>query len=859
MFERYSFCFPPKLRRTGLFWGLFIPCMLALRLIPLPPVNVSTAPTPSPSTTYEAITNIKIDGLPLDWAKYDFLIRDEKGDNRDGNFDIANVGAFINDEFIFLLITTYKPPSEYVQIDLEVISGEERRFIVSSPHSQYGSVFLGEIINNKFNFIGEVAESEYTSGEVVEFKVPLEALGNAQKLTLVDVRPMGGECCEEKWRVIDRVYSVSVPEMKETEATEDHSEDVADEIKEKKARVCAEIYLSLAAVETLKAAPVRLAKPGYKAEWFVEPTVFNMPQEVLRTPKGEMFVLNVRSATLFRLSRENKAKPFLTEIYAYLGDVDTQGNIYLHGHPWGIIYRISPNGGKSVVVQSPELHSACDSGFGVGADGNLYLARSRCQDKSDLLQITPKGENKVVAEVPQLQALRSAPDGRFLAASYDQVYQLSLRDYSLKPLGRNPGKDGISPGGLAVDEKGNIYFSTGSRRSEGEVYKLEPGGKVTLLAKIAQNGISGIEWLPETGEIIGGQLRQGGLIAVAQDGGVREIIPGNGLVSPMGMAFSPCGELAVANDDGGMMALVNQQGAVAWFMDYISFTPPIPCVAFAPDGTMYASEGAPGLKPEGIAIVPPGGEKRTLVDAAMPCGIVRRTDGTLLIAETSAGRITQVKEDGSTFPLVEGLKYPQVLALAGDGSLYASVGGKPGEGVFTTPLGGDTVVNITSQGRVNTVAKINDVSAIAVSAEGGVFAAGADKIVQISSKGNVSSLASGFKEVRGLAFDLAGNLYVSDTALNGIVRISGFPQGRLAGAVMNASRKPIEGARVQILIEATSVVGRVVLTDRNGKYSVPAAPAIYSVSVSANGYETETISGVQIIKGKETTVEVLLR
>jgi len=627
-------------------------------------------------------------------------------------------------------------------------------------------------------------------------------------------------------------------------------------------RVCGDEIVPPAPFGTLDPAPVQCEQPGLAAEWFVAPGAFNMPQEVLLTPQGDLLVQAVRSNTLYRVAGDGTVTPLSTGVPGYLGDVDAQGNVYLYCHPAGLVHHISPDGTLTLIVESPEIQVACDSGFGIGPDGNLYVALNPCAPACDLIQITTSGVITRVAEtIPELVALRTAPDGRFLAAGGSTIYELSLPGYSLTELGSIPSSMGISPGGLAVDDGGNIYVSTGSRSPRGQVFRLDAGGEVALLADIPIDALSGIEWLPSTGEIVGGQLRQGGLIAVGQDGSLREIVPGNGLVTPMGMAFSPCGELAVANDDGGMMALVDPAGNVSWFFDYTSFTPPMPFVRFASDGTLYASEGCPGC-PEGVISVPPGETPRPFVDSHMPAGLALRADGALLVAETSTGQITQINTDQSTEVVAEGLEFPQALALDAGGDLFVVTGPEYFEpdAVFTVPSWGDTINRIDLEGDITTVVTLTAVSDLAVGPSGDLFAPTVfgGTVVRVSPQGTVSSVVSGLRSAFGVAFDLAGNLYVSDSDFNGIVRISGFPQGTLSGTVSSAGGGPIEGARVQVVCDWPIVVGQVVTTSVEGRFGLPAAPRTYSVIVTAEGHEAMTLDDIEVTADQETALDIEL-
>ena len=830
---------------------------------PAPPTGtpVSPTPTPVPTPAEPAVTQITIDGDPVDWASQGVLLTDPAGDHQGGGFDIAAVRAFANDKFLYVLVETHGPREDYVQLDLEIGAGG-RRFVIVFDPERGEPANMGEVTTGEWVDIGEVAGSGSAAAQAVEFKMPLAAFEDVTGLQLTDVRPMAGECCGDGWYAVDETSSVQVAQVDEVEA-EPVAEGVLPVPEEGPPipQVCAAEIAPPAPFSTLPPAPLEFTQPCYAAEWFVAPGVFNMPQEVILTPQGDLLVHAVSANTLFRVADDGTVTTLATEVEGYLGDVDAQGNVYLYDHSGGIVNRISPNGSATLVVQSPEIQSACDSGFGIGPDGNLYLALNRCGPASDLFQISPEGAIKRVARaIPQLQALRTAPDGRFLAASGREVHQLSLDDYSLTLLGRIPTHDHVSPGGLAMDDAGNIYLSTGSRSASGEVYRLDPSGEATLLAEIPVNGLSGIEWLPQTGEIVGGQLRQGGLIAVGPDGTLREIVPGNGIVTPMGLAFSPCGELALANDEGARMMLVDPAGEVSWFFDYISFTPPTPFVVFGPDGTLYASEGAPG-NPGRVIVVPPGERPRQFSDAAMPSGLALRADGALIVAETSAGRITQINPDGATTVLVEGLDFPLALALDASGDLYAVVttGGAVVDEVFTVPGVGDTIIRATPEGDVSTVANLWGVSALAVGPSGDLFAALGGGVARITPDGTVSPWSAyGFQMQVDLAFDLAGYLYVSDRDTNSVVRIGGFPQGVLGGVVTDESGVPVAGARVQALSDWPIVVGQVVTTGDDGYFSLPAAPRTYTVIVTAEGYEATTLEGIEVTADQETALEIEL-
>jgi sugar lactone lactonase YvrE len=335
----------------------------------------------------------------------------------------------------------------------------------------------------------------------------------------------------------------------------------------------------------------------------------------------------------------------------------------------------------------------------------------------------------------------------------------------------------------------------------------------------------------------------------------------------MGIAFSPCGELAVTNDEGRMMSLVDQAGSVAWFLDYNSFGPPFSYVAMDPDGTVYASEAVPDSPPTRVVVLRPGEFLQPFVDADWPSGVARRADGALFVSETAAGRITRIDPDGSIEVVVEGLAFPEALALDAESNLYVVTGpaGFAPQPAVPVPYTGDTITRITPEGEITTVGHLPGVVALTIGPGGDLFATvsylgtqpGESQIVRISSDGTQTVFAGGFEDAVGMAFDIAGNLYVADTTSNGIVRIGGFPQGTLSGVVTDASGVPVEGARVQALSVDPIVVGQVVFTDTEGRFTLPAAPRTYSLTVTHDDV-TVTLEDVAVSADEETALEIAL-
>ena len=172
----------------------------------------------------DAITQISIDGDPADWAGYEVSVIDPSGDHQGGGFDIAAVSVFANEEFLYVLVETHGSREDYEQIDLD-IRAAGRQFVVSFSPEESGPGFMGDVTGGAFEFVGQVVGSSSAAAAAVEFRMPLFAFGDITKvresnLVLLNVRPMGGKCCNPPgWYTIDQAKYTRVPVLAEREAT----------------------------------------------------------------------------------------------------------------------------------------------------------------------------------------------------------------------------------------------------------------------------------------------------------------------------------------------------------------------------------------------------------------------------------------------------------------------------------------------------------------------------------------------------------------------------------------------------------------------------------------------------------------
>jgi uncharacterized membrane protein len=76
--------------------------------------------------------------------------------------------------------------------------------------------------------------------------------------------------------------------------------------------------------------------------------------------------------------------------------------------------------------------------------------------------------------------------------------------------------------------------------------------------------------------------------------------------------------------------------------------------------------------------------------------------------------------------------------------------------------------------------------------------------------------------------------------------------GHIAGIVTDDAGNPIEGAQV-------TAGGNSVTTNSTGGYTIELAAGTYEVTVSANGYESSSETGVDVVAGATTTINLTLK
>jgi sugar lactone lactonase YvrE len=608
----------------------------------------------------------------------------------------------------------------------------------------------------------------------------------------------------------------------------------------------------------------QMLEPGYQVEALV-PGGPNTPSDVAVTADGSIYLAAVRSWNIYQVSAGGTLTS-LAPLGVYSLDAGSDDNLYGYFFPSepASVYRITPQGDISKVGNTPV--TACESTLAVAPNLDVWIGYNRCggssMDDSTIYRLTQSGQLTAVATgLPfGLGGLDFDASGQLYATFDDELYRVDTTSGSRTLIATLPGPASFH--GLEAGPAGELHVSSaGNDGSSDRIFKVTSGGQVSVLAELPPGCIQGLARLPG-GDLLATMRCTGALYHVHPDGTWATLLPGNGMATPQLMAFSPFGELFVVNDESGLIVRI-AAGRGEPFAQVVSFISPYADLAFQPSGSFYFSEAAPGFQPRLVQVSPAGQVSEVSRDFDWPSGLAFKPDGTLYVAEYESGDVSSLGSGGAAIPCVGGFSHPESLAADASGNLHVVADASAS---LDSP-GPDRALGIRALWKIDDAGATTVLAALrakemAFSPSGDLFVTGPvgrqSGILRVAPDGSVTPFAAGFLTSVGLAFDLAGDLYVSDDWDNSITRISGFAQGGIQGAVSNAETgQPIPAARLSVVSGYPIVLGAQVMTGGDGRYSLPAAPRAYTVTASAPGCSSSSLP-ITVTAGFTVTLDFLL-
>jgi sugar lactone lactonase YvrE len=373
----------------------------------------------------------------------------------------------------------------------------------------------------------------------------------------------------------------------------------------------------------------------------------------------------------------------------------------------------------------------------------------------------------------------------------------------------------IGPDGLAFDSAGNLYVGNLGNNT---ISKVTPDGFVSTFVSSGLNGPIGLAF--SAGNLY--VANENGMISKVTPTGVVSTFVSSGLSDPDGLAFDPAsysgvgsiGDLYVANENN-TISKVTPGGAVSAFVSSGLSGPE--GLAFDAAGNLYVAN-----ENNTISKVTPGGAVSTFVSSGLggPEGLAFDAAGALYAAngQGTISKITPSIIEGQPFsgtvfhftdsyPAATAADYTAVVTL-GDGNtvtLNSSgvVSGPAGAGgrIVADWGGFDVQLSYTYALPLSNATfggQVNDVRGDSTSASTGTFGvavaaltAGALTPPRGAGGPTITTFVNSnmLDEPEGLAFDAAGNLYVSNIGNNTISKVT--PGGAVSAFVNIGLNEPL--------------------------------------------------------------------
>ena len=202
--------------------------------------------------------------------------------------------------------------------------------------------------------------------------------------------------------------------------------------------------------------------------------------------------------SVFQIDTQSQIRPFVTGIVNATGlALDREDNLYVSSRHEGIVYRVTPNGAKSVYAEGMGVAT----GLAFDADGFLYVG-----DRSGtIFKIAPDRQIFVFATLePSVAAYHLAFNAEGIlfvsgpTTSSNECIHAIDREGAITEYYRGLGR----PQGMAFDTVGNLYIAASLEGRRG-IVKITPQKEASLA--ISGSGIVGLTFLPDGGAALATQ------------------------------------------------------------------------------------------------------------------------------------------------------------------------------------------------------------------------------------------------------------------------------------------------------------------------------------------------------------------
>ncbi|MFJ4975238.1 SMP-30/gluconolactonase/LRE family protein [Streptomyces coeruleorubidus] len=333
------------------------------------------------------------------------------------------------------------------------------------------------------------------------------------------------------------------------------------------------------------------------------------------------------------------------------------GSMYIADLVPGRVWRRSPGGAYGLVSDEVKVPN------GITCVGDrLFVNEMRMNGR--LLELFPEGGDPVVLTdgLALGNAMQLGPDGCLY-----YPHMVSRQVWRIPPDGGVPevvAEDVHDPVAVRFDQGGVLHVL--SRGPEGIVTRVDLHG--TGSRSLVTSGVTGLDNAAFDAEnrMFVSSFASGGITELHPDGRTRPVVP-RGLDGPYGVTIDLGGTVYAA--DHYRVARPEEPDAGASGDVTTEILRPF-VHGITADGEVLHTTSQFGTVQ---TYDPATGATRTRATGLnQPLGITARPDGTLVVAETGAGRVVAIDGTDTVTVLAEGLDHPVDVTLDADGRCYVS-------------------------------------------------------------------------------------------------------------------------------------------------------------------------------------------
>ncbi len=461
-------------------------------------------------------------------------------------------------------------------------------------------------------------------------------------------------------------------------------------------------------------------------------------------------------------------------------EASDDGRIWFYDFPMGILSVVQPGEEQAQVIGY--LPPSCsDSSIAVSPNGEeVYIVWMQHDTQRSVLYRYKENRMERLLERDGQSVLRAVEvtrDGTVYVAAGDGIFVLGNDNRLIRYL--KIKHFWISSDSMTSDPDGNPYFAAQGNEKNRGIYKVLPGGKLSMFAQLGDEEVPlGMAWDNEKHMLFAAQKEIQGIIKISENG-IERVIATSGLTTPIAIAFSPDKQLYINGDESGVMK-VTEDGKVSRFRGGIpSYQPPAADMVFDESGLLYYTCACPGFQSMIITIDADGKVQELTRDTGCPAGIDMDSKGGIFYADYERCAVYRLEPDGKSTLVMGNIPYPVGLVIEPEGTFWVSAASSEASGnprvveeiprtrILRFMIDSDEVEEILNLGTEGW----HNLTFLEAGPDGSLYLPDGGSLLTRHPDGKIETIAYGFSNIRDAKLAPDGSLYITDYGASALYRL----------------------------------------------------------------------------------------